>query len=418
MNKTDYLLLLSQQIRNKRARKAIENEMGAHIDDQIQDFMSNGMTREEAEQAAVMDMGDPIEAGVDLDMVHKPKMNWLFYGVVVAITLFSMGISWYLNSSVQHIMFLLLGIGCMTIICYIDYTFLVKYTKWICGIFLLFFVVQIFALGASVNGVMYASVGVCWISLWSLMYLYVPIYGAILYNNRHGKYSSLLKCIIFILIPIGLSVSISSVSLGVNMLLILLIMLSIAVYQDWFQVKKVRCLVVIWGSALLAPCIGIGGLYITGNLSGYQVEMLHHISEYVRLSHQNALERSGTGRPYFTTYTDYLIAYLIQYVSVGVGVVLLLILAMLIMKIYQIAIFLPNQFGKMIGIGCALVFTVQCVQYTLMNFYLIPRTAVYLPLFSNGGGATMVSYIFLGLILSIYRYQSIPYPEINRKVKR
>ena len=32
------------------------------------------MTEKEAEAAAVMEMGDPVAVGVDMDRIHRPKM--------------------------------------------------------------------------------------------------------------------------------------------------------------------------------------------------------------------------------------------------------------------------------------------------------------------------------------------------------
>ena len=39
------------------------------------DSLAEGMNPFEAEMAAVKEMGDPVETGVQLDMVHKPKME-------------------------------------------------------------------------------------------------------------------------------------------------------------------------------------------------------------------------------------------------------------------------------------------------------------------------------------------------------
>ena len=48
MTRLDYLKLLTEQIRCKKARLMIEEEYQAHIDDQKLDFMAQGMSEAEA----------------------------------------------------------------------------------------------------------------------------------------------------------------------------------------------------------------------------------------------------------------------------------------------------------------------------------------------------------------------------------
>ena len=81
MTRLDYLKLLTEQIRCKKARLMIEEEYQAHIDDQKLDFMAQGMSEAEAEEAAVREMGDPVEAGVQLDRIHRPKMDMRLFRV-------------------------------------------------------------------------------------------------------------------------------------------------------------------------------------------------------------------------------------------------------------------------------------------------------------------------------------------------
>ena len=63
----EYIKKLLEQVRFKKAHKGIEDELRAHIEDQIEDNMASGMNREAAEKAAVADMGDPVEVGISMD---------------------------------------------------------------------------------------------------------------------------------------------------------------------------------------------------------------------------------------------------------------------------------------------------------------------------------------------------------------
>lgn len=66
------------QIRFVPDRKAVFEELTAHIQDRSDDLASRGYTREEAEARTLLAMGDPIEVGKQLDAVHKPWLGWLW----------------------------------------------------------------------------------------------------------------------------------------------------------------------------------------------------------------------------------------------------------------------------------------------------------------------------------------------------
>ena len=48
LDRQEYLKSLTEQIRTKRARTMVAEEVEAHIEDQKQDFMAHGLGEEEA----------------------------------------------------------------------------------------------------------------------------------------------------------------------------------------------------------------------------------------------------------------------------------------------------------------------------------------------------------------------------------
>ena len=76
MDRKEYLDTMEQQIRSRQAGRAARREMEDHIEEQKATFQAAGMTAEEAETAAVAEMGDPVEAGAALDLVHRPRVPW------------------------------------------------------------------------------------------------------------------------------------------------------------------------------------------------------------------------------------------------------------------------------------------------------------------------------------------------------
>ena len=78
----EYLEKLLAQIRCKKARPYIAEEIRGHIESQIEDNIVSGMTDQEAEKNAVADMGNPVEVGISLDKIHKPQIAWRLLVIV------------------------------------------------------------------------------------------------------------------------------------------------------------------------------------------------------------------------------------------------------------------------------------------------------------------------------------------------
>ena len=101
MKREEYLQILTDQIRCRMARDAVKEEYCAHIEDQMQDFMSEGMDRKEAEKAAVKEMGDPVETGNELDRIHRPVMPWGMIALVAALSIIGFVIQMTMQGKVE-----------------------------------------------------------------------------------------------------------------------------------------------------------------------------------------------------------------------------------------------------------------------------------------------------------------------------
>ena len=82
----EYLKTLLEQIRCKKARPYIRQELQDHIEDQIEANIHAGMNYEDAEKEAVRDMGDPVETGISLDRIHKPQIAWKLLVMVILLS--------------------------------------------------------------------------------------------------------------------------------------------------------------------------------------------------------------------------------------------------------------------------------------------------------------------------------------------
>ena len=90
----EYLKKVLEQIRCKKAQGEIREELRAHIEDQKEANLAAGMSVEEAERKAVADMGDPVETGMELDRIHRPRMDWKLVAVIVVLSLAGLFLQW------------------------------------------------------------------------------------------------------------------------------------------------------------------------------------------------------------------------------------------------------------------------------------------------------------------------------------
>lgn len=152
MSKKRYMELLLEQIRNKRAKELVAHEITSHIEDQEEAYRAQGLTAYDAERRAVLDMGDPVETGVSLDAVHKPKMSWsmvILTAMISVLGVFTIGMickgtSDFTTISLlrKQIIYLIIGFGIMLFICKIDYSRIFQHSGILAILYLGFLFLQ------------------------------------------------------------------------------------------------------------------------------------------------------------------------------------------------------------------------------------------------------------------------------------
>lgn len=432
----EYLEKLLSQIRCKKARPYVENEIKSHMEEQIADNIRAGMTKEEAEKAAVADMGDPVEAGVSLDKVHRPQVAWSVVAIVVVLSIAGIfiqqsilkNISIYEMTSNQmldigkrtgFLSSVLLGISVMFLLYFIDYTVIARYSKIIGAVIIGIAVLTVFG-GTNVNGRnCYLYVGGLNIPTTTVMMFYVPIYGAILYKYRGGGKAALLKAIFWMVVPAVCVLKFPSLIVAATLFVSMLVQLTIAVTKGWFHVPVRRTVALMWTTALLLPVLmlALGGLaeYQMARIRGflsitedgfYMTSLLRSFCKDVPLFGSSGKDLVGS-LPNFNR--DYIFSYVLNSYGTIAGVLLVAALASLIFFIFSSSIRQKNELGLSMGCGCGMIFLINTVINLLGCLGIVPPTTSFLPFFSSGGSNLVLSYALIGIILSIYRYKNV-YP--------
>ncbi len=410
----EYLNNLLDQIRCKKAHAAIREELESHISDQIEDNMEAGMTREEAEKAAVCDMGDPVTTGISLDQIHRPKMAWQMIALMAVIMLAGVLIHWMMGAPVAC-MQTISGFCLMLFICHLDYTRIAAIAKVIAagiilvGIYALFF-------GVTFGGnILVASLLWLRISMFSFLMLYVPVYGAILYSYYGEGYKGLVKAALWAVPPLFIALMMPSLTLFLILSVCMVSLLVLAVVKKWFQVKQKR---VVIGAAILV--LAITGILQIAN-APYQMDRIRNFlagdveSNYVTKVLKNCFSGSiliGKGvEELKTTLPDYNNSFILAYLTGTYGYIICAavcaVLVLLIVAIFSIVFRQKNQLGMMMGFGSGMILFTNIAINLLENFGILPTSQTFLPFFSKGGSCMYVCYILMGVILSVYRYKDV-----------
>ncbi len=441
--KEEYIRILTEQIRCKKARSQVAREILNHMEEQEEFFVSEGMTRDEAQAEAVKEMGDPVEAGAALDMVHRPQMIGGFFALVGILYAAGFLVSFFLQKNFaeasllpgaisSYILYMLIGFMIMTGVCYADYSRLGLWAKELTVLLTMMIAAGIMLFGVPVNG---ASVflclpipGVSSVNIKMLCYLFLPLYGAVMYGYRGQGYSAVVKGVLWMFPAMCISLYIPSISTAMMLFLMFVLILSFAVGKGWFAVSVKYTLAGIWGIVLLLPAavcawvIRTGADYQAARLravlhpgskeAGYRFRMLREILDGSVLS--GAGESAVSAAEGFPGGAEFGLVYVAAYYGILAAVLLIGALTFLFIYFLGISLRQKNELGMIMGVSCSVVFFVQLLFYVLVNTGLFPVGGVYCPFFTYGGTGVVVTNVLLGLLLSIYRYQEIPL-DMKRK---
>jgi len=424
----EYLDTLVEQIRFKKARELVEEEVKSHIEDQMEAYRAQGMTEAEAEERAVRQMGDPVEAGVALDRVHRPGMDWRLVGLIAFLSLAGLAVLYvrcgqngdYAGFWKQCI-YIGVGFLLMMAVCLMDYSAVGKYAvpMW-CGLGALILIAAVS--GPMVNGARYyIRLSSFHMEIKNYIYLYVPIYAGILYRSRGGGYLSLIKCGLFHVAAMLVSLMAVTLPICLDVTAVCLILTSIAIWNGWFAVRRRNAYALLGLSVLSVPALLMGfGLW---RMYPYQIRRIQailnpykdsngagYLPSIIRETLKNGSLLGQSGEPVADVLkgvnTDYVLTHLVSTYGYLAAVFLVILFALLLLHIFHALSRQKNQLGQMIGLGCGFVFALQLFHGVMLNLGIGFMT-VGIPFLSNGQSVTIAAYLLMGMLLSIYRYKDV-----------
>lgn len=434
MEMREYLDTLSSQIRCKKARPMIIEEIENHIEDQAAAYKAEGMEEKKALEKAVLEMGDPVEAGVALDRVHRPKMQWGLVILVVLLSLIGLLVqivifkgscagsetdiidkrnSYILNAVIN----MLVSFGIMAAICAVDYTFLAKHpiALWWGSCLLLMGYYFIYGYRMLMRNAF----------AYYMITLIIPVFAAIVFRYRGKKLIGMLKCLgVFAVMALILYMNHASISGIMEMTAVVLFILTVAIIKGWFGSRKVGKLALIWVPALGIPAVLAGVAFHTNEnlriLAEYQAERIRAMFGQTEPTYQVMAVREeldkitmfGTKELPLTVLpsiqNDYIVTSMFTYFGAVFTVLVLCISAYFVWKVFHISFRQKNQLGFMISISCGGLLLIKGMNYLISNLGLYSIfSQMSMPFLSYGLGNAMVNGVLVGLLLSVYRNTNI-----------
>ena len=322
----------------------------------------------------------------------------------------------YISGSSKFILFTALGIVILLLFYLADYTKLGKYSKIIFVTVLVLYVLSTDGtLFVWVHEEIFAS---------SLMLMMVPAYAGIIYKYREGSFGALIRSLLWILAPCGFVFVIYHDLVAVIMALSMLTQLTIAIGKGWFNVPKFQVIIAIWLFFVLVPISGLWTMYIFGFIPEHLIArvsfMLHlGFKEYYtggpigEIIDNSSIIGNSNADILGTLYNAdniYILTYIVAKWGVLAGLGVVSAVSIVILSGLFAFLKVKNQLGVVMGSGCMMVLAVNGLLSILTGFGVAPYFSSFLPFISAGGSNLLISYAFLGIILSIYKYKSV-YPQ-------
>ena len=452
----EFLESVTERIRWKQARKPVERELKAHIQDQREDFEHDGMDGQQALDMAVKEMGDPVQIGNLMNRVHKPRMSWTLFAMVAVASLVGILLQLALLSVYRdrqslrdaadslvriadsragehfvknQILYSALGIGIMLFIRRFDYRKLKKYVPVLAAGFSAFFILT--ACFSRESSGMWFRLGGISFNRRVLILLAIPIFALLIYRYKGEGCRAAAKLFAWNLLFTFPAFLMPAFSSAVIVSVSNLILFCIATAKGWFQISRRWVfgvtVAILGASALLAVGLVWSDTVSGALLADYQTERIRYLfgrgenGEYYNYQGMTAgeimegsksfgydseiLEDALVRMPGLGD--DYTLVGLTAAFGSDVGILAVLLLSAIAAAAVVISLRQRDDCGKILGISCGLVFFFETLISVLMALRLMPSTMAILPFISQGGSQILVMYILTGLVLSIQRYRDI-----------
>ncbi|MGF2614772.1 FtsW/RodA/SpoVE family cell cycle protein [Rossellomorea aquimaris] len=419
--RSEFLDAVTSHMKSAEAGSFVSRELNDHINCEKKRLIEKGMTEEEAENAAIRQMGNPAEIGRDFNKIHRPKVDWWLTSLLLITMCFSFlpMLIWNVSGS-DHFLKMraaatVLGLGLVFTLMMIDYRKLVRFQWLLFGAGVLILGLINFVPNLFVNGKPFFDIGPLILeSTMALPFLYLG-WSCLFSKEGYNVWKA-------ILLYIG-TLYLFLMSVNFSLVLIYSVMVFIMMLASRTSLRKKK--IITAGS--FAILLSYSTFFLSA-VQPYQKERLlafinpdrfAESSGYLYIRLKEAFSQAGWfgqfGREEFipSGHTDFVFASFTYQFGWLLGLVLLAVLGLLMGRMMVNASKIKDPFGKMLIFGGVTLFTVQFLYNIGMMLGFLPLIGISLPFISYGLMPTILNSVVVGIVLSVYRRKDIVQVSVN-----
>lgn len=414
---SEYTARVCEQIRWKKARLLVSDELTNHISDCRDTYIAQGLDSEEAVDKAIEDTGDAELIGSQLDRIHRPKPQWGMLGATTALILFGLLVRLFVYNGngagllSNRLIFTGIGLAGMLVFYFADFTFLGMYSK---GVLIFVAVLSILTIWFSpmVNGRHYHAQYV--------ILLFPLVFAVVIYTARNQGVFGIVKCLL-LFVSFGIfAFTARYISGFMHFAFAGFALLAAAILKNWFGTKKSVGLILAFSPvAILAIMVLMNLNAYRGNrlaiafnpsldpynagyfgvmgrklLSGAKLFGAGHVPE------EYASVLKATGRAINGDMMLVSVTSLLGWAATGVILIALVLFAVMGLRL---CFKQRSGLGFFVSLAIILTFSAQAGAYIVYNLGFMLVTPISLPLMSYNNPAMVINLMLIGLMLSVFR---------------
>jgi len=433
---TQFARTAAEQLRWKKARPLVEDELLTHLCDQRDALIAGGMNETAATAESLRLTGDPYEIGTELDRVHRPKTPTALFVLTAVIAL--SGLAFIVLVSFDDDTFapfithqcvaLLLGTAAMLAAYFLDFTLLGRFALPLALIFHAALVL-LSRLSRTTGGILLFQrwyIGT-YVSLRCLPLLLPLMFALLLYALRGKKGWGVFAAFICLAVQCGFCLSIPAIA---DMIFIFLcdgVLLLFCAHANWFGLGKKRGIVL--SSLPLGGCIVLSVPFNADRLAqqltimldpypyiksgGYWTVILHELLENASFIGQGGVgtysgQHFDRWGPYgIGSLQGHTLTLLVHRCGWLALIALAALLAVLLVLAFRHCRRQESMLARLVSYSVLLSFSAQAVASLLCDLTLLPFSAAAFPLFSFGIRTLLLDMTQLGFLLSTLRVGSV-----------
>ncbi|WP_026675687.1 FtsW/RodA/SpoVE family cell cycle protein [Alkalihalobacterium bogoriense] len=438
----EFLNNVTSRVKATEAHVMIKKELTSHLVQLSQSFQKLDMTKEEADEKALEEMGNPFTIGDNLNQLHRPKMDWvliLLYTIIAVISFLPIlnldeGIIILSASTLIIKQLSLFTIGLLIIVMFLffDYRRLQKWWGFFYTSGIILLLVTLVFGSTTMGALKWLEIGGFKISITPIsFFLFFLAFSGFCYKvNEVTSWKKQMFYFGLLCFPIVLYLMLP------DFFAIVIYFFCVASMFAFTQLNKrmilrlglatgtlfIIVLSFIFGYAYFDTSRG-GTFFVNRFLAIFTYlnpDTAPGSPDYLSIIIKDLLSQAGWfGNGYSDnilplpeSHTDFVFPYLVYTFGWAFGVFLCLLLLFFILRICFHAFKTNDLYGRLLVVGGASLFIIPTYWNILMSLGFLPIIGIYLPFISYGGTIVIMYSTILGLILSVYRRKDIVAPTI------